>query len=184
MSQRVRHTSLGNAERVLAQLLCDRTLSVAALNKKLTTAHATIDKAKKAVTAAETTRNQVPAKLPANQINPDAKRALLRTTRRALQMVLRLLAYNGEHWLATHLNTYLRDNNEYRAITRATILRATAGTITYTPEAITVQLQPPDSPRITRALALLLEEINNTPPRLPGDPRPITYTLTAKPGQS
>ena len=175
---KTRKNDLGDAERVLAQLLCDRTISVAALNKKLATAHATIDKAKKAVTAAETTRNQVPAKLPANQINPDAKRALLRTTRRALQMVLRLLAYNGEHWLATHLNTYLRDNDEYRAITRATILRATAGTITYTPEAITVELQPPDSPRIARALALLLEEINNTPPHLPGDPRPITYSLT------
>ena len=80
---KTRKNDLGDAERVLAQLLCDRTISVAALNKKLTTAHATIDKAKKAVTAAETTRNQVPAKLPANQINPDAKRALLRTTRRA-----------------------------------------------------------------------------------------------------
>ena len=106
---------------------------MAALNKKLTSAHAKIEKAKKAVTAAETTRNQVPAKLAANVIDPTAQRALLRTTRRALQMVLRLLAYNGEHWLATHLNTYLRDNDEYRAITRQTILRATAGTITYTP---------------------------------------------------
>ena len=140
-------------------------------------AHAKIEKAKKAVTAAETTRNQVPAKLAANVIDPTAQRALLRTTRRALQMVLRLLAYNGEHWLATHLNTYLRDNDEYRAITRQTILRATAGTITYTPKAITVELQPPDSPRIAKALALLLEEINNTPPHLPGDPRPISYSL-------
>jgi hypothetical protein len=168
---------LGDAERVLAQLLCERTISVAALNKSLTTAHATIDRAKKAVATAETARDAVPAKLPANVIDPTAQRALLRTTRRGLQMVLRLLAYNGEHWLATHLNAYLRDNDEYRAITRATILRGTAGTITYTPEAITVELQPPDSPRIARALALLLEEINNTPPHLPGDPRPITYTL-------
>jgi len=174
---KTRKADLGDAERVLAQLLCDRTISVSALNKKLTSAHAKIDEAKKAVTAAETTRNAIPAKLPANVIDPTAQRALLRTTRRALQMVLRLLAYNGEHWLANHLNAYLRDNDEYRAITRATILRATAGTITYTPEAITVELQPPDSPRIARALALLLEEINNTPPHLPGDPRPISYSL-------
>jgi len=33
-------------------------------------------------------------------------------------------------------------------------------------------------PRIHRALASLLEEINNTPPHMPGDPRPITYQLT------
>ena len=174
---KARKNELGDAERALAQLMCDRTGSLAALNRKLTGAHATIEQATKALAAAETTRNAIPAKLPANQIDPDARRALLRTTRRALQMVLRLLAYNSEHWLAGHLNAYLRDNDEYRAITRETILRATAGTITYTPDAITVDLQRPDSPRITQALALLLEEINNTPPHLPGDPRPITYTL-------
>ena len=30
-------------------------------------------------------------------------------------MVLRLLAFNAEAWLADRLNTYLADNNEYRA---------------------------------------------------------------------
>jgi hypothetical protein len=38
-------------------------------------------------------------------------------------MVLRLMAYNSEHWLAGHLNAYLRDTDEYRATTRETILR-------------------------------------------------------------
>ena len=175
---KTRKTELGDAEHALAHLLCDRTLTVAALNKKLGPAHTKIDQAKKAVAHAETARDAIPAKLPANVIDPDARRALLHTTRRALQMVLRLLAYNGEHWLAGALNAYLRDNDEYRAITRATILRGTTGTITYTPQAINVELQPPDTPRIARALTLLLEEINNTPPHLPGDPRPITYTLT------
>jgi hypothetical protein len=174
---KARKTELADAERALAQLLNDRALSTATLNRKLGPAHTKIDKAKAALTAAETTRDTIPAKLPANQIDPGAQRALLRTTRRALQMVLRLLAYNGEHWLATHLNAYLRDPHEYRATTRETILRGLAGTITYTPDTITVGLQPPTSPKITRALALLLQEINNTPPRIPGDPRPITYTL-------
>jgi hypothetical protein len=171
-------TDLDEAERALARLLCDRTLAVAALNRKLTTAHTVIEKAKKALTAAEKTRDAIPAKLPANQIDPGAQRALLRTTRRALHMVLRLLAYNSEHWLAGHLNAYLRDNDEYRAITRQTILRGLTGTITYTPDAIAVHLNPPDNPKITRALTLLLQEINTTPPHLPGDPRPITYALT------
>jgi hypothetical protein len=31
---------------------------------------------------------------------------------------------------------------------------------------------------LARAVAMLLKEINTTPPRIPGDPRPITYTLT------
>jgi len=172
-------TELAQAEQALARVLCDRSLSVAAMNRKLATAHAVIEKAKKAVTAAQKARDGIPAKLPANQIDPDARRALLRTTRRALHMVLRLLAYNSEHWLAGHLNAYLRDNDEYRAITRETILRGLTGTITYTPDAIAVQLNPPDSRKIARALTLLLQEINNTPPHLPGDPRPITYTLSA-----
>jgi hypothetical protein len=39
------------------------------------------------------------------------------------------------------------------------------------------------TPRHPRALALLIDEINTTPPSLPGDQRPITYPL-AKPAQS
>ena len=94
-------------------------------------------------------------------------------------MVLRLLAHNAEHWLSTHLNAYLRDDDEYRAITRQTIIRALAGTITFTPAAITVQLDRPGAPRVTRALALLIDEINTTPPAIPGDPRRITCQLAA-----
>ena len=33
-------------------------------------------------------------------------------------MVLRLLAFNAEAWLAERLNAYLRDNDEYRATLR------------------------------------------------------------------
>jgi hypothetical protein len=133
--------ALGDAERALAQLLADPTLTVTEKNHRLP-----------------------PAKLPANQIDPTAERALLRTNRRALQMVLRLLAYNAEHWLATHLNAYLQDDDEYRAITRETLIRGLAGTITYTTDAITVSLDRPDTPRVARALTLLIDEINNTPP--------------------
>ena len=45
-------------------------------------------------------------------------------------MVLRLLAHNAEHWLSNQLNAYLRDDDEYRAITRQTIIRGLAGAIT------------------------------------------------------
>jgi hypothetical protein len=37
-------------------------------------------------------------------------------------------------------------------------------------------------PRIARALTLLIEEINATPPVMPGDTRPITYHLAPRPG--
>jgi len=49
-------------------------------------------------------------------------------------------------------------------------------TITYTAQTITVitvTLDQPATPRLTKALYLLLDEINHTPPRLPGDRLPI-----------
>jgi len=91
-------------------------------------------------------------------------------------MVLRLLAFNAEAWLAEHLNAYLGDPDEYRAITRN--LLHLGGHIDYTTEHITITLETPDSPRVARALARLTEELNNTPARLPGDHRPLTYQVT------
>jgi len=96
-------------------------------------------------------------------------------------MVLRLLACNAEHWLSNQLNAYLRDDDEYRATTRQSIIRGLAGTITFTPATITVTLEQPRSRRIARALALLTDQINATPPAMPGDHRPITYHLAPKP---
>lgn len=166
---------LGAAERALAQLLASDQHHKK-INAQIPAAEARISTARAAVVAAKTERDTHRAKLPANEIDPDAKRARLRTHRRALQMVLRLLAYNAEHWLATAFNTYLQDPDEYRAITRN--LLHLGGTITYTTQAITVVLDRPATPRLTRALRMLLDEINTSPARLPGDPRPITYELT------
>ena len=173
------------AERDLAVLLADPAISPAAKNTRLIpAAQDKIDAAHKKLAAAEAARDKIPAKLPANVIDPAAQVALLRTGRRGLQMVLRLLAHNAEHWLSNQLNAYLRDDDEYRAITRQTIIRGLAGTITYTPQAITVELQRPGAPRVARALALLIDEINHTPPAMPGDTRPITYQLTARQPES
>jgi DNA-binding CsgD family transcriptional regulator len=118
----------------------------------------------------------VPAKLPANQLNPDATRAKPRLAARALQMVCRLLAYNAELDLARHLNTYLADNDEYRAITRN--LLHLGGRITFQRRQITVTLDRPNSPRVTRALSQLLDELSAGPPaHLTGDQRPIIYQM-------
>jgi len=172
--------NLAAAREAMAVMLADPAIPATAKNQILIPAASkTITKAGKALARAEATRGKIPAKLPASIIDPDAKVALLRTERRGLQMVLRLLAHNAGHWLSSRLNAYLRDDDEYRAITRETIIRGLAGVITYTPAAITVSLQQPGSPRVTRALALLLEEINTAPPSLPCDNRPITYQLTA-----
>jgi hypothetical protein len=175
--------TLAAAERDLARLLADPAITPAAKNTRLIpAAQKKITAARKRLDAAAAARKPVPAQLPASTIDPDAKTALLRAGRRSLQMVLRLLAHNAEHWLSGHLNAYLCDDDEYRAITRQTIIRGLAGTITSTPAAITVTLEPPGAPRVARALALLIEEINATPPAMPGDSRPITYHLAPRHG--
>ncbi len=165
--------TLAAAERDFAALLTSPALSAAAKNAKIPAAQKKIAAAQDTVAAAKAALDQIPAKLPANQVTPGAQKAVLRTRRRALQMVLRLLAANAEDWLAHRLNAYLRDNDEYRAITRN--LLHLGGTIAYTPATVTVTLDTPASPRIMQALRLLIDELTTTPPRIPGDPRPITY---------
>jgi len=172
--------NLAAAERGLAVLLADPSIAPAAKNTTLIpAAEQKIAAAHRQLAAASKARDAIPAKLPASQIDPQAQVALLRTARRGLQMVLRLLAHNAEHWLSGQLNAYLRDDDEYRATTRETIIRGTAGIIAFTPDAITVTLQQPRETRVARALALLTDEINATPPVMPGDNRPITYQLAA-----
>src|SRR6266851_5189672 len=132
--------ALAAAREAMAVMLADPAIPAAAKNTTLIpAAQKKITQAERALARAGAARDQVPAKLPANVIDPGARVALLRTSRRGLQMVLRLLAHNAEHWLSAHLNAYLRDDDEYRAITRETIIRGLAGTITWTPDAITVQ---------------------------------------------
>lgn len=113
------------------------------------------------------------AKIAADERDPGATRALPRLARRSLQVALRLLAYNAELWLSERLNAYLADPDEIRAPTRHLLRQP--GTITYTTTAITVTIDAPDQPRVARALHHLTQELNNTPARIPGDTRPITY---------
>src|SRR5512144_1532329 len=162
---------LAAAERALAQLLGSDQHHTT-INKAIPAAETRIATAAEAVTTAKAELKTHPAKLPANTLDPHAQRARPRTGRRALQMLLRLLAFNAEYWLADRLSNYLQDPDEYRAITRN--LLHLDGNLTYTPQTITVTLHHPATPRLTRALTHLIDEINTTPPRLPGDPRPIT----------
>ena len=65
-------------------------------------------------------------------------------------MVLRLLAFNAEAWLAEHFNAYLADPNQYRAILRN--LLHLGGHVAYTSNAITITdlgpaRQPTSRPR-------------------------------------
>lgn len=173
---RTAKADLAEAQRALGELI-NADLPATDKNTAIPLAQQALTHLQNKIHTLVTQRNKIPTQLPANQIDPNAKRALQRAHRRAFVMTLRLLAYNTDTWLADHFNAYLQDPNEYRAIMRS--LMHHSGTITYTPEAITVTLDPHDSPRVNRALACLTDELNTTPAHMPGDPRPITYQLTA-----
>ncbi|MGH3550660.1 MAG: transposase, partial [Pseudonocardiaceae bacterium] len=104
-------TELADAERALAQLLRSPAHHTT-INKAIPAAETRITTARDAVATAKTQRNTHPAKPPANILDPDATRARPHTGRRALQMVLRLLALNAQYWLADRLNNYLQDPDE------------------------------------------------------------------------
>ena len=169
-------TALADAERALGRQADTHVADVTAHLAALAACRDQVAIAKDDLAEAKAALKPIPAKLPANQIDPNAKRAKPRLATRALQMVCRLLAYNAELDLARRLNVYLDDLDEYRAITRNLLHQG--GHITYHQRDITVTLDRPDSPRITRALTLLLDEIAAGPPvHLTGDNRPITYQI-------
>ena len=163
------------AERALPQLLAGPG-TPKQKNAALPGLHRRIHAATAALTRAKTALRGVPAKIAATDLNPDAKLARPRLERRGLQMVLRLLAFNAEAWLAQRFNAYLTDNDEYRAILRN--LLHLGGHVDYSGTAITVTLDRPDSPRVARALHHLTEELTNSKASLPGDRRPLTYRLS------
>lgn len=165
---------LATAERALPQLL-NGPGTPKQKNAALPGVHARIDTAIAAAGDAKTALRPIPAKVAATDLDPDAQLARPHLARRGLQMVLRLLAFNAEAWLAEHFNAYLGDPDEYRAILRN--LLHLGGHVNYTTKAITITLDRPDSPRVARALQLLTEELNATPTAMPTDPRPLTYQL-------
>ncbi len=130
---------LAAAERALPQLL-NGDGTPKQKNAALPGAHARIRHAQTALADAKTALKPIPAKITATELDPDAQRARPRLARRGLQMVLRLLAFNAEAWLAEHLNAYLADPDEYRAIARNLLHQG--GQLDYTTTGITVT-EPP-----------------------------------------
>jgi len=93
------------AERALPQLLAGEG-SPKQMNAALPKIHKQIQTATRALEQAKTALPPIPAKIAATDLDPGAQRARPRLERRGLQMVLRLLAFNAEAWLAEHLNAY------------------------------------------------------------------------------
>ena len=169
-------TTLADAERALGRLADGRTGGIDEHLAAISAQRDEVTIAKDALEGASTKLKGIPAKLPASEVQPGAVRAKPRLAARALQMVCRLLAYNAELEFARHLNEYLDDDNEYRAVARN--LLHLGGTVSYQSDRIVVTLDRPDVPRVARALGQLLVEVGTAPPAcIAGDGRPISYRL-------
>jgi len=170
-------TVLAEAERALGRQADDR---VVPMDEHLAEMRARRDDLALAKDDLEAARQGLKPYRPSSPPTSSTQRqaAKPRVAARALQMVCRLLAYNAELDLARHLNAYLDDNDEYRAITRH--LLHLGGRINFDRRRITVTLDRPNSPRVTRALSQLLDELADGPPaHLAGDRRPISYQMEA-----
>ena len=172
-------TALANAEVALAKLLADPAIAARNKNDELIPPRPAEDHSLQAGAGASpgpSARGTPRSCPPARSTRPRPARSCT-STGAACNWSCAFWPPNAEHYLARHLNAYLQDDDEYRAITRESIIRGLSGTITYKPKNITVTLDQPGQGRVTRALTLLIAEINTRPPALPGNGRPITYTL-------
>ncbi len=86
-------TGLADAERSLAQLLASGG-TPKQMNAALPGIHRRIEKATQDLADAKKALKPIRAKIPANELNPDAQLARPHLKRRSMQMVLRLLAFN------------------------------------------------------------------------------------------
>ena len=175
---KAKESAVATLERSIGTTATSPADDIAETNRELRRLQDELVTARKERDEAEEALRPIPAKVARDELDPTARVASPRLHRRALQMVCRLLAYNAELDLARSLNAYLDDEDEYRAITRNLLHQP--GTVTYAKSAITVTLRPPDAPRVARALGLLCDQLNASPPRMTGDRRPITYEIAAE----
>jgi len=117
-----------------------------------------------------------PARLPKNELDPKAQRATLKTDRRNLVNVIKIAAYNAERLLARQFNEVYQDPRDYLTIFRSlfhqpgTILRMGDGSLR-------VEIQAPSDPKVSHALEVLIQNINQKNPQLFGQGPRLEFAL-------
>ena len=121
----------------------------------------------------------LPARIRRCDLDPTKMRAILRTERRTMVNTIKLSVDNAQRWLARKFLAHLDDLDEYRTQLR-NLLRQ-PGELLYDQVAgrLTTRLHPPDSPKIRKALAGLLEDLNALSPRTLDGRWELKFELTA-----
>lgn len=119
-----------------------------------------------------------PAKVPVATLTPAATRATMNTDRRNLVNAIKIATYNAERWLARRFFQHYENPRDWLTIFRAVL--QLPGTVTLDRDGgLRVALKAPDRPRVRRALAAMLEDINRMDGRLFGVGPKLTFVMVS-----
>ena len=118
---------------------------------------------------------RTPAKVPAATRTGSATRATLNTDRRTVVNAIKIATYNAERLLARHFFRHYKDPRDWLTVFRAVL--HLPGTVRRDGDHVRVTLRPPDPPRVRRALAAMLDDINRTDARLFGTGPTLRFEL-------
>lgn len=118
---------------------------------------------------------QTPAQVPASALTGSPTRATMNTDRRNLVNAIKIATYNAERLLARQFFRHYQNPRDWLTVFRAVL--QLPGTVTRAGDALRVVLKAPDQPRVRRALAAMLDEINQKGPRLFGTGPNVTFAL-------
>ena len=118
---------------------------------------------------------QTPAQVPASTLTGSPTRATMNTDRRNLVNAIKIATYNAERLLARQFFRHYQNPRDWLTVFRAVL--QLPGTVTRAGDALRVVLKTPDQPRVRRALAAMLDEINQKGPRLFGTGPNVTFAL-------
>jgi hypothetical protein len=119
-----------------------------------------------------------PANVPVATLTPGATRATMNTDRRNLITAIKIATYNAERLLARRFFRHYEDPRDWLTIFRA-VLQLPGSVAIDAAGHLRVVLHPPDRPRVRRALAAMLDEINAMEGRLFGDGPILTFALAS-----
>ena len=132
---------------------------------------------RKRIRTLESERKTMPERVPLASLKPDAKQ--LATQRKLITHAVRMNAYNAESALARLLAPhYARAKDEARDVIREAI--TSNGSVRATKTHLHVTLNPLSSPRRTRAIASLCNELNATKTTYPGTNLTLHYTIKTR----
>ncbi len=118
---------------------------------------------------------QTPAQVPAAAVTGSPTRATMNTDRRNLVNAIKIATYNAERLLARHFFRHYHNPRDWLTVFRAVL--QLPGTVTRAGDGLRVVLKAPDQPRVRRALAAMLDDINHKGPRLFGTGPTLTFAL-------